>query len=169
MKRVVFVIAQNNFRDEELLIPRMLLAKNGVECVIASKRACSSKGMLGEIVDASFSLDEIDDSFDALIFIGGSGAAQYFNDEKALSLARLYFGEGKIVAAICIAPSILANSGILKGRKASCFASEKENLKSKGAIVSSKAFIVDGKIVTASGPASAKAFGEEILKLLKSS
>jgi protease I len=169
MKKVVFVIAQSNFRDEELAIPRMLLAKNGIECMIASKHAGSSKGMLGDIVDAQVSIDEIDDSFDALIFIGGSGASQYFDDGKALSLARLYFGENKIVAAICIAPSILANSGILKGKKAASFASEKENLKSKGAIVSNKAVEVSGKIVTASGPIAAKAFGEEILALLKSS
>ncbi len=169
MKRVVFVIAEKNFRDEELLVPRAILAKAGVECVIASKASCSSKGMLGSIVEASVGLGDVGDSFDALVFIGGSGAEQFFSDDKALSLARLYFGMGKIVGAICIAPSILANAGILKGKKAACFASEKENLSSKGAVVRGRAVEVDGKIVTASGPIAAKQFGEEILNLLKGS
>jgi protease I len=141
--------------------------KKEIECVIASKHIASLKGVMGNIVESTITLREIDNGFDAIIFVGGNGAGQYFNDSEAKGIARKYFELDRVVAAICIAPSILANAGILKGKKATCFASEKNNLEDKGAIYSKSPVVVDGKIITASGPVVAKQFGEEILKALK--
>jgi protease I len=160
--KVVFVIAQKDFRDEELLEPKNLLAGKGVECFIASKNKGTHRGMLGAIVESTLSLKEVDNSFDAIIFIGGSGATQYFNDPEAQGLAVKYMDLGKLVAAICIAPSILANAGVLNGKKATCFSSESQNLKSKGAIYTKKPIEVEGNIITASGPIVARKFGEYI-------
>ncbi len=167
MAEVVFVIAQKDFRDEELLITKDVLEKNNIKCIVASKERGKHKGMLGEIVESDLSINEISDFFEGIVFVGGVGAKQYFNDALVLALAKKYYSIGKIVCAICIAPSILANSGILKGKKATAFNSEKENLVSKGAIFTGKAVEIDGTIITADGPKSAKAFGEAIAKKLK--
>jgi protease I len=160
--KVVFVIAEKNFRDEELLEPKEILRNKGIECVIASKNKGTHIGMLGAIVESTLSLKEVDNSFDALVFIGGSGATQYFDDPMAQGLAAKYKDMHKIVAAICIAPSILANAGVLNGKKATCFSSESQNLKSKGAIFTKKPIEVDENIITAAGPIVAKKFGEYI-------
>ncbi|MFA6064513.1 MAG: DJ-1/PfpI family protein [archaeon] len=165
--RVVFVVPRNNFRDEEFFIPRTIIAKKEIECVVASKNIAALKGMRGNIVESTITLSQVDNGFDAIIFVGGSGAEQYFSDSEALGLAKKYFEMNRVVAAICIAPSILANAGILKGKKATCFASEKENLTAHGALYSRSPIVVDGKIITASGPVVAKEFGEEIVKALK--
>jgi protease I len=72
-----------------------------------------------------------------------------------------------ILAAICAAPSILANAGLLKGKTATSFPDEGENLKAKGANFTGQGLEIDGRIITADGPAHAKQFGEAIVKALK--
>jgi protease I len=104
---------------------------------------------------------------DAIIFIGGGGAEQYFNDITAHQLLKSAKEKGKIYGAICIAPVILANAGLLKDKNATVFSSEIETIKNAGAIYSTDDVVVDGKLVTANGPAAAKRFGEAIVTLLK--
>ncbi len=165
--KVVFVIAKSNFRDEELFHTKEEIEAKGIETVIASIEKGECLGKMGGKITAEFSLEEIDsEEFDAIIFVGGVGAETFFNNETALSLAKSFFVEGKVVAAICIAPSILANAGLLKGKKVTSFPSEESNLKEKGAIYSGKPVEVDGKIITANGPGSARVFGQKIALLL---
>ena len=73
---------------------------------------------------------------------------------------------GKLVASICSAGGILANAGILKGRKATVFPAEIALIKSKGAVYTDTGVVVDGNLVTADGPEHAKIFGEAIVKAL---
>lgn len=168
MAKIVFVIAEKNFRDEELFHTKEEIEKAGHSTVIASLKKGECLGMLGGKATAEKRLDEINEKdFDALIFVGGIGSAIYFDNKKAQSLAKEFFNKGKIVAAICIAPSILANAGILKGKKATCFSSEANNLKEKGAIHTAKAVEIDGNIITASGPMAAHDFGKKIASVLK--
>ena len=74
---------------------------------------------------------------------------------------------GKLVGAICIAPRILSEAGILNGKKATVYSSEAGVLRANGAIYTGKDVEVDGKIVTASGPHAAEQFGNTLVKLLK--
>jgi protease I len=82
-------------------------------------------------------------------------------------LARDFYDSGKIVAAICLAPAILAKAGLLSGVKATCTPDEEENLVAGGAEYTGAPVEVDGKIVTGSGPDAARRFGEKIVELLK--
>ncbi|MEM3455017.1 MAG: DJ-1/PfpI family protein [Candidatus Micrarchaeia archaeon] len=167
MKRVLMVIAPENFRDEELLEPKDVFERKGFEVTVASKKAGILKGMLGGTAEATENIENVKvDEYNAIVFVGGIGASVYFNDSSALKLARDAYAKKMIVAAICIAPSILANAGILNGKKATAFPSEKGNLIQKGANFINEGVVVDGKIITASGPKFAKKFGEEIIKLL---
>jgi len=70
-------------------------------------------------------------TFDAVVFVGGPGAEEYFHNPVALKIAQEAYKEGKVVGAICIAPRILAEAGILKGKKATVFHSQIEAIKSK--------------------------------------
>jgi 4-methyl-5(b-hydroxyethyl)-thiazole monophosphate biosynthesis len=69
------------------------------------------------------------------------------------------------VAAICAAPSILGNLGLLKGRKATCYPGLEEKL--FGATKLSDPVVVDGKLVTSKGPGTAMAFSLALVELLK--
>ena len=163
MSKALLIIAPNNFRDEELFDTKSALEESGVETEIASTTTNEAKGMLGGKAKPDISIDAVVvDNYDAVIFIGGSGSSVYFNNEKALAIAKQSYESVKITAAICIAPSILANAGILEGKKATAYSSEAGNLEAKGASYTGKAVEQDGKVITANGPQAARAFGEAI-------
>ncbi|MEM2674590.1 MAG: DJ-1/PfpI family protein, partial [Candidatus Hadarchaeales archaeon] len=85
----------------------------------------------------------------------------------ALSLAKEAAELGKKVCAICIAPVILANAGLLENRKATVWDGEfRRMLEEKGAKYVNKSVVVDGNIITANGPGAASEFGRTIAKEL---
>ena len=168
MKKAVMIIAHDNFRDEEFLEPAEILEKNGIEVKVASSKLGPAKGKLGAMVKPDMLLKEVNvKDFDAVVFIGGNGASEYWDDPIAHNLAQEAYNSGKVVAAICIAPVTLARAGVLKGKKATVWSSEGEQLKQLGADYTGNPVERDGKIITAAGPFAAKDFGEEIVKALK--
>lgn len=168
-KKVLMIVAPENFRDEEFFQPKEILQQGGVQITVASKGVSEAKGMFGRTTQVDKDITQVSvDNYEAIIFVGGTGSSIYFEDSLALNLAKKFYDSGKLVGAICIAPSILANAGILQGKRATAFSSEAENLRAKGAQYTGENITVDGKIITASGPQAAKQFGEEILKKLSS-
>jgi protease I len=169
-KKILMVVAPENFRDEEYQQPKEVFKSKGFEVKTASTRKGEVKGMFGATAVAEATLDEVrPEEYDAVVFVGGTGARIYFDNKKALELAKRMFQTGKITAAICIAPNILANAGVLKGKRATVWADQKliENMESKGAEYTGKAVIRDGNIITAHGPDAARKFGEKVAKALK--
>jgi protease I len=112
--------------------------------------------------DVLISDERID--YDAIVFVGGGGASEYFHSPVAHALARNFYSHGKVTSAICIAPAILANAGLLKEKKATSFPSSEETLKSRGAVFTMDDVVVDGKIITGVGPEAAKRFGEKLVE-----
>ena len=102
--------------------------------------------------------------YDAIVFIGGMGSGEYFDNPVAHKIAKQALDQEKIIAAICMAPTILANAGLLEGKKATC--AQSYNIEIKGAIATGKDIERDGNIITATGPGAAKKFGEEIVSAL---
>jgi protease I len=161
------VIAQEVFRDEEYAEPKAVLERAGVNVTTASRAAGPARGKLGMEATADVGIADVDPSaYDAVIFIGGAGAATYFDDPVAHRIARSADERGVVLAAICIAPSTLARAGLLEGRTATAFESQEEDLLMHGANFTSNPVEVDGMIVTANGPAAATAFGTAITTLL---
>ncbi len=167
-KRAVMIIALQGFRDEEYAEPKEILEKAGIQITTASSKVGTAKGKFGTAAKVDIALKDIDvRNFNAVIFIGGPGCYDYFDDPLAQGIAKQAVEQRKILAAICAASSILANAGLLKGIRATSFSGEGDNLKKKGAIYSGGGLEVDGKIITADGPAHAKQFGKAILKALE--
>lgn len=166
--KILMVVAPKDFRDEELFETREVLEKEGIKVEVGSKGTEEAQGMLGGVVKIDKDINEVEvDDYQGIVFVGGTGASVYFNDPRAQTLAKDFADEDKLVAAICIAPSILANSGLLEGKKATCFSSEAENLKSQGAEYTGQGVTVDGRIITAQGPDYATQFGEAIAEKLR--
>ena len=167
-KKVLMIIAERNFRDEELLKPRKILEDRGVKVIVASTSLHQARGMLGATVKPDILLSSVKvQDYDVITFVGGSGASQYWNDPLAHSIAQEAVQKGKILCAICIAPVTLANAGVLSGKKATVFSSEISKLEAKGAIYTGKPVQVEGKIITGEGPQAAEQFGEAIVKALE--
>lgn len=166
-KRVLMVIAPDRFRDEEYREPRAVLEARGAAVTVASAVLGRARGMLGMEVEPDVALDEVRaGDYDAVIFVGGSGASRYWDDPVAHRLAREAFEAGKVVGAICIAPVILAQAGLLAGRRATCWPEERDRIGAAGAQCTGNAVEVDGRIVTGAGPHAARAFGEAVARAL---
>ncbi|RLI99162.1 MAG: DJ-1 family protein, partial [Candidatus Aenigmatarchaeota archaeon] len=122
--RILMVVAPKNFRDEEFMIPKQVFESSGFEVIVASKGVKQATGMFGVTAEVDKDLRYVDAAdYEVIVFVGGSGSSIYYEDKIALDLAKLFYEECKVVAAICIAPGILAESGILKGKKATIWAS----------------------------------------------
>lgn len=167
-KTAVLIAASRDFRDEELFETKRVLDAAGIQTVIASTRTGAIRGMLGNVAEATIPINQLRvDDYDAVIFIGGSGAAvEYFNNPAAINIAREVVVKRKILAAICVAPTILANAGVLNGVRATGFLSERDKLVRAGAIYTGVPVERDGLIITGSGPLAAVPFGQAIADAL---
>ena len=167
--KVLMIIARSNFRDEEYLEPRKALESAGVVVSVASSSLETAVGMLGMRVKPDMLIGTVrEEDYDGIVFIGGGGAKEYFNDPVALDLAKKFSSHGKLTSAICIAPATLANAGVLKGKKATSFPSSEGALRAHGAVVTKDEVVTDGRIVTAVGPEAARKFGEKLVDVLSS-
>lgn len=174
-KKIVMVIAPERFRDEELFVPKEYFEGKGVEVELASTKKGTCTGMMGGSAEATLTLDEVEvGGYDAVVFVGGGGTPLVRKEAKALEIARKTVEAGKVLGAICWAPTILAKAGVLKGKKATVWVGDDaeygkktpEVLEQFGAEYSKEGCVVDGKIVTADGPASAGRFAKEIAGLI---
>ncbi len=165
--KVVLIIAKNNFRDEEYLEPKRILSTAGIDVVTASSSLGTATGMLGATAKVDITIDNIKvEEYDGIIFVGGTGSTEYWDNPVAHKIAKDALKHNKVLAAICIAPVTLARAGVLKGKKATVFSSEIDELKKCGVTYTGKSVETDGKIITASGPQAAKLFGETIKSVL---
>jgi len=166
-KTVVMIVAHRNFRDEELFKPRSILEEAGGKVTIASSSLEAARGMLGGSAKPDVLVKDIDaKDYDAVVFVGGPGAKEYWEDGKAHAIARRAAEEGKVLAAICIAPVTLANAGVLKGKKVTVWKSEANRVKAKGAVYTGGDVETDGRVITADGPESAEKFGRALVRAL---
>ena len=166
MKKILSFIAPTGFQDVEYADSKAALEEAGHQVITASD-APEAVGKFGSKVQVDVLLNDVkEEDYDALLLVGGPGIHAYFDDLRLHALARSFLVAGKVTAAICAAPSVLAKAALLEGKNATCFPGEQELLKSHGALVSGNGVEQDGLLVTAEGPESAHEFGERVSQLL---
>lgn len=167
---ILFIVAENGFRDEEYFEPKQILEDADFVCEVASTNDIYAKGKLGAIIMPTVSLDLIDlDDYIAIILVGGPGALEMGEDIRVESIIREAFSKNKLICAICIAPKILAKYGLLKDRTVTCWNCETE-LKNFDLNYVNQSVVIDESkepvIITANNADDAIDFGHEILSYL---
>lgn len=171
-KNVAMIIAFKDFRDEEYFVPKGILEAAGAEIKTASSQKGTAIGADGGEVEVNLLVSEINPAdFDAVIFIGGPGTLKYLDNEDSYKVVQETVSQEKVLAAICIAPVILAKAGVLGGKKATVWSSPLDKsavkiLEENGAIFQDELIVVDGKLITGNGPTAAKEFGETLVETL---
>jgi protease I len=167
MVDILIIIPPERFRDEELFHTREELEKAGHSIQIASTHVGTCPGSRGGQAEAVLTLDQvITDEFEAVVFVGGGGSKLLYNNLAAQSIARDMYLQGKVVAAICLAPVILANAGLLKNKKATVAGTEARTVEALGATYMGPGVFVDGRIVTANAPKASRLFGKTIAETM---
>ncbi len=171
--KVVLVLAPLNFRDDEYKKPRNVFEQAGFRVEVASAGFMEARGMLGTEVAVDVSPADVDvDAVDAVVFASGPGLSRYFSDPAMTSLARRAFEGGRVLGAVSIGQMVLANAGVLAGRRATVWSSGSDlsfvrAIKDAGAVyVPDERVVADGNLVTAVGPEDSQAFAEKVVEIV---
>jgi protease I len=163
-KRALFVI-YNRFQQDEYELPRAILEQLGVAVTVASSTLDVRAGTGGAKVQPDLRFGDVyGGDFDAIVLVGGM---QYdIGNLETQRIAQEAVAEGKVVAAICIAPITLARAGLVEGKRVTA-ATRWNELEAAGATVLTGASVErDGLIITADGPGRSREFGETVATAL---
>lgn len=170
MARILVVVAEKGFRDEEFDVPYRAFKAAGHEVTVASTGPGVAEGKLGMRVKPDATVDAVDPSkFDAVVIAGGPGSPTYlWPNRKLHEILRDVACRDGVVAAICLAPVTLAKAGLLSGKKCTVYRTPEsvKEIEAVGGRLQKDHVVVDGKVVTGDGPDAARAFAEAVLKLL---
>ncbi|MBN2422942.1 DJ-1/PfpI family protein [Candidatus Woesearchaeota archaeon] len=170
--KVLFIIAQDGFRDEELDVPKKVIEQNGISVDIASITTDTATGKLGMTLTPDLAVKDADlEEYVMITVIGGPGAPALADYPEVMNLLKEAKDKDMFIGAICIAPTILAKAGILQGKKATVWNSVLDKspvkiLEDNGATYVDEPVVVDGKIITGNGPGAAEEFGRGIVDML---
>ena len=161
------IISADLFEDSELKIPYQFLRDLGIHVDIASIKNGTIIGKHGFHVYTTMTLNEVDPKkYDILILPGGKGPSLIRKEIKALEIARYFFDQNKLVAAICHGPQILISAGLIKGRVVTGYKSIAKELKDAGAIYKDAEVVIDKNLITSRQPSDLNAFMEAIKQYL---
>ncbi len=164
----VAVFLAEGMEEIEALTVVDLLYRAGIPCEtisITNSNAVASSHDVTVVCDMGLDDTNFDfDDYDMLVLPGGMPGTTNLGECDALTNEVTRFAnEGRQVAAICAAPSILAKLGLLEGRRATCFPGVVPALEEGGALVQEDAVVVDGNIITSRGMGTAIPFGLAIV------
>ncbi|MEI6352126.1 MAG: DJ-1 family glyoxalase III [Verrucomicrobiota bacterium] len=163
-KRVLCLLAPG-LEEIETITPVDLLRRAGAEVVMASvtgEEFVKGRSEITIRADASIE-DSADVNYDLLLIPGGPGVKALREDGRAAQLAMAYAEAGKLIGAICAAPTILADAGLLTGKRFTAHSSVHGELPQA---LGGKRVVEDGNVITSRGAGTALDFGLALVKRL---
>lgn len=163
---MIYEFLADGFEEVEALTPYDMLLRAGAEIkTVSLNKTKTVTGTHGTRIEADITLDEAAEVPDAIVLPGGMpGAKNLRESETVCRIVKETAARGGVVGAICAAPFILGELGLLEGKEAICYPGFEKCL--HGAVISDKRVAVDGKTVTAAGMGVALEFGAELVALL---
>lgn len=162
MKRVLCLLT-DGFEEIEAITPIDLLRRANIEVVIAGLNSIEITGRSNITLIADALLDEVlRYEFDALLLPGGPGVAALRTDARVMQLVRNFADAEKIIAAICAAPLVLHDAGLLIGKRFTAHSSTSTELPQSTAEKTE----LDQSLLTSRGAGTALDFGLALTELL---
>ncbi|MFQ5584962.1 MAG: DJ-1/PfpI family protein [Calditrichia bacterium] len=170
-KQILLIVGQKNYSEEELEYLRAELEKEGAEVWVASNSPEKALGRLDGYVTPDLTIGDANpEEYDVIILTGGAGGRVYlWDDPDTQELVRRAHSAGKLIAAISTAPVVLANAGILEGKRATVYPDydSAETLIARGAKTVQQSVVVDDNIITCNHPRHLSKFKEAIVSKLQ--
>ena len=164
----VYVLLANGFEEIEGLTPVDLMRRAGIEVVMASiTDSLQITGARGIKVTADMLLSDIADEADMVILPGGMpGTTNLKESSEVRSMVQKYYDAGKYIAAICAAPTVFGDMGLLNGKKATCYPGLEAGLNGAMWPGEGESVVVDGNIITSRGVGTAIDFALKLIEIL---
>lgn len=165
MKKVL-VLLPPGFEDIEAVTIVDILRRGGARVTLAGTSQGPVEGSRGIKIVPDCLFDTVSSTdFDLVVLPGGQpGTSNLQKNDKVLAFLKTMHSAGKLVGAICAAPLVLQDAGLLKGKNATCHPSVRENLHS--AHYREERVVVDGNIITSQAPGTAMEFSLKLLEVL---
>ena len=165
----IAILTDNGFEEVELTSPKAALEGAGATVHIISQQQNIKgwdKDHWGIVVTADVELKDADpENYDALMIPGGVMNPDKMRTEKIyIDFAQHFLETGKPLAAICHAPQLLIETGMLSGRNMTSYPSLQTDLKNAGVIWEDKEVVVDNGLITSRSPEDLPAFNKKMIE-----
>ena|SRR5574344_224649 len=163
----VYAFLIDGFEPSEAIVPIDFMRRAKFEVVVVSLMGRKTvNGSQGITVEADTLFEDVDSftSADLLFLPGGPNTRNYLKYDKLKEVVMAHYHAGKKLAAICAAPMVFGNYGILEGEKATCYPGFESEL--KGATFVHQSVVVSGQFVTGAGAGAAIYFGFKLVEVL---
>ena len=166
----IAILVTDGFEQEEMTRPRKALEDEGASTFIVSPKVAEVRGWKhthwGDEFDVDCAITEAKaEHFDALLLPGGTMNPDKLRLERdCVEFVRAFFDAQKPVAAICHAPSLLIEAGVVDGRRLTSWPSIRLDLENAGADVVDEEVVVDDGLVTSRKPDDIPAFNAKMIE-----
>lgn len=164
---MICVFLADGFEEFEAIAPLDILKRSKIKIKTVGVEKEIVTGSLGISIKADTTIQKIDkEEIEGIILPGGMpGTTNLSKNKNVRDIINYCMGKNILIAAICAAPSILGEMGILSGKEACCYPGFEKNL--INAKISTNLVCVSENIITAKGPGAATEFGFKILEYIK--
>lgn len=164
---MVYIILGTGFEEIEAVAPCDILRRGGVQVCYAGIGGTLITGGNGIAVQAECTVEDMDlEAMEMIVLPGGMGGVHsILGSEAAMNAVTYAYESGKLVAAICAAPTILAKLHITDGKHAVVYPGMEDQMGS--AVMEDTNAVRDGKVLTGRAPGAALDFGYMLLETLK--
>lgn len=161
----VLVLLAEGFEEIEAITPIDLLRRAGATVtVVALGEGIHVTGRSGLTMHADTVLANVESqTFDCLFIPGGPGVARLRADPRVVPLVQRHHAAGQWITAICAAPTVLHDAGLLTGKRFTAHFSVAAELPGR---LATERVVVDGRIITSRGAGTALDFGLELVSAL---
>jgi 4-methyl-5(b-hydroxyethyl)-thiazole monophosphate biosynthesis len=160
----VLVILAEGFEEIEFVTPVDILRRAGAAVTVAAlKGGIHVTGRSGVTLHADKELAAVEDGFDCILLPGGPGVAGLRREPRVADLLRRQNGAGRWIAAICAAPTVLKDAGVLGDRRHTAHFSVAGEL--PNALLGERV-VVDGNLITSRGAGTALDFALMLVERL---
>ena len=166
---MVYVFLADGFEEIEALTPVDIMRRAGIDTLTVGVTGKTVTGAHGIKVESDITIDEtVSDGLEMVVLPGGlPGADNLRANDRVRELTLYAANNGAFVSAICAAPRVLGELGLLNGKKAICYPGFEKYL--DGAEISDARVIKDGNVITAIGMGASAEFALELVRALMGS